>query len=104
MRHMDMDTIMETNFDQFETRTGLIVQVRQMNIEDAPYLVDLFENMGSDSQYESILAAGGQHQHGSDLDRSQNIAHQAGGTNFGLVAFADIDEREGVPGIGVLDM
>lgn len=100
MRHMDMDMIKETNFDQFETRTGLIVQVRQMNIEDAPYLVDLFENMGSDSRYNRFLQPVDNVGMDQIWTEAENIAHQAGGTNFGLVAFADIDEREGVPVAG----
>lgn len=87
----------ELYFDQFETKTGLTVQVRKLVVEDAPYLVDLFENMGSESRYNRFLQPADNVSIDYVWTEAENIARQTTGENFGLVAFADTDERSDVP-------
>ena len=84
-------------FDSFETKTGVPVHVRPLTAEDAPYLVDLFENMGSDSRYNRFMQA----VDNVDIDRvwveAEHIAQQTNGKNCGLVAFADLPDRSATP-------
>lgn len=83
--------------EQFETKTGLTVHVRPLMAEDAPYLVDLFENMGSESRYNRFLQPADNISIDLVWTEAENIARQTIGENFGLVAFADTDERSEVP-------
>ena len=39
----------------FLTKNDMVVRVRPLRAEDAPYLVDLFENMSQDSRYSRFL-------------------------------------------------
>lgn len=91
------DLLME---DTFETKTGLIIKVRPLVPEDAPYLVDLFENMGAESRYRRFMQPVEQ----IDMDRiwteAESIAQGIAGENFGLVAFVDLPERVHVPVAG----
>ncbi len=79
----------------FEAHNGLAVRVRRMRNTDTPYLIDIFEHMGSDSRYRRF------HQPTAHLDEdfvwheAQHIAdlHNAGG----LLAFANLPEQENAP-------
>lgn len=82
---------------QFETKTGIPVHVRQLTAEDAPYLVDLFENMGSESRYNRFLQSADNVSMDMVWTEAENIARQTTGVNFGLVAFADTDDRRETP-------
>lgn len=81
----------------YQTRSGLWIQVRPLMPKDAPYLVDLFENMGSESRYNRFLQSLDQ----VDLDlvwtEAEQIAEKVNTASYGLVAFVDMSEREDVP-------
>lgn len=83
-----------------ETKTGVIINVRPMTAEDAPYLVDLFENMGAESRYNRFL----QSAENVDIERiwteAEKIAQHIIDISFGLVAFADLPDRKNVPVAG----
>lgn len=87
----------QDSFDSFETKTGMPARVRPLTPQDAPFLVDLFENMGSESRYSRFLQPADH----VDIDRVWTEAEQiAGGVavgSYGLVAFIDLPERDGVP-------
>jgi len=79
------------------TKNGSPVRVRPLDPEDAPYLVDLFENMGEDSRYRRFLQTVGK----PDMDRvwtvAEQIAEDAIVNSRGLIAFCDRAERPDVP-------
>lgn len=80
----------------FTTKNGTPVRVRSLDPEDAPYLVDLFENMGEDSRYRRFLQALGK----PDMDRVWTVAEQMAEdvivNSCGLIAFCDRPERPDV--------
>lgn len=86
--------------DSFEAKNGLTVNIRPMEPEDAPYLVDLFEHMGAESRYQRFMQPADH----VDMDRiwteAEGIAQVSTGENFGLVAFVDLPERTGIPVAG----
>jgi acetyltransferase len=65
--------------------------------EDAPYLVDLFENMGHTSRYQRFL----QTLDTVDIERiwsqAEQIAKGTATNSYGLLAFCDMSERPDVP-------
>ncbi|HRN69449.1 MAG TPA: GNAT family protein [Promineifilum sp.] len=83
--------------DSFETKTGIRVHVRPLMAEDAPYLVDLFEHMSSESRYNRFMQAIDH----IDIDRiwseAEHIAHLIDGDSYGLVAFVDLPDRDHTP-------
>lgn len=83
--------------NSYQTRSGLRIQVRRLLPQDAPYLVDLFENMGSESRYNRFLRPIDQ----IDIDlmwtEAEQIAENVNTASFGLVAFVDMSERDDVP-------
>lgn len=97
MRHIMNTMITHSVIDSFETKAGITVHVRPMTAEDAPYLVDLFEHMGTDSRYNRFMQA----VDNVDIDRvwveAEHIAKQTNGKNCGLVAFADLPDRNSTP-------
>jgi acetyltransferase len=88
----------KTVFDSFETKKGIIVWVRPLLPQDAPYLVDLFEHMSADSRYSRF------HQSLQNIDpervwaEAENIAHIE--PQVGFIAFADLPDQPDAP-IGV---
>lgn len=93
-----MGTMVKTTFfDSFETKTGILVRVRPLTSEDAPFLVDLFEHMGSESRYNRFM----QPADNVDIDRvwveAERIALQTNGESCGVIAFADTLDRSDTP-------
>ncbi len=86
--------------ESFLTKNGELVFVRPLMPEDAPYLVDLFENMGSESRYNRFMQPADQ----VNIDRiwteAEKIAQSVTSTSYGLVAFVDLPERADVPVAG----
>ena len=81
----------------FLTKNDMVVRVRPMRPEDAPYLVDLFENMSQDSRYSRFL----QTLENIDMERvwseAEQMAHGVVVNSHGLLAFCDTSERPDVP-------
>ncbi|MBP8947666.1 MAG: GNAT family N-acetyltransferase [Candidatus Promineofilum sp.] len=81
----------------FRTKTGRPIRVRPLVPEDAPYLVDLFENMSQDSRYQRYL----QTLEHIDMERvwstAEQIAEGMAINSHGLLAFCDMVERPDVP-------
>ncbi|MCB9418246.1 MAG: GNAT family N-acetyltransferase [Ardenticatenaceae bacterium] len=81
--------------DSFETKTGIVVRVRPLLPEDAPYLVDIFEHMSADSRYRRF------HQPVNHLSperiwaEAESIAHTP--EQVGFIAFADLPGDPGTP-------
>ena len=81
----------------FRSRADHLVQVRPMRFDDAPLLVDIFEHMTAQSRYSRF------HQTMDHVNPSRvrqeaiNIAQADSSNNWGLVAFADLPDRQNVP-------
>jgi acetyltransferase len=73
--------------DSFKAKTGVVVRVRPLLPEDAPHLVDIFENMSADSRYRRF------HQPLNNVSpervwaEAENIAHAS--SQIGFIAFVD---------------
>lgn len=85
----------------FTTKDGQQIQVRPMLPEDAPYLVDLFENMSQISRYRRFNQALEQ----VEIDRiwleAEQIAQGVAVNSYGLLAFTSRPNRPEVPVAGV---
>lgn len=86
--------------DTFETKSGLKVRVRAIEPRDTPYLVDIFEHMGSESRYRRF------HQTLDNVSptrvwtEAERIAHADPETSEGLIAFAELPGEGDVPVAG----
>lgn len=80
-----------------QTRTGLTIHVRPLMALDAPYLVDLFENMGSDSRYNRFLQPVDHVGMERVWEEAENIAQKTVSASYGVVAFADLPARDDAP-------
>lgn len=87
----------QSYIDTFETKTGILVRVRPLSIDDAPFLVDLFEHMSSESRYNRFM----QSVDNVDIDRvwseAERIALLTNGESYGIIAFADTPNRSDTP-------
>lgn len=94
---MDGNMLDDSVIGSYKTKTGIIVHARPLQAEDAPYLVDLFENMGPESRYNRFMQAVDH----VGIDRvwheAEQVAHQTNDRSFGLVAFADLPQRHNTP-------
>ena len=81
--------------DSFETKTGLVVRVRPLLPQDAPYLVDIFEHMSANSRYSRF------HQPLQNVSpervwaEAEHIVHTK--PQVGFIAFADLPDRADAP-------
>jgi acetyltransferase len=81
----------------FETKTGHRIRVRPMRPDDAPYLVNIFENMSSESRYRRF------HQTVDNASperiwlEAEQIATIDPATSRGLIAFADLPGEPNAP-------
>ncbi len=82
------------------TKNDMVVRVRPMRPEDAPYLVDLFENMSQDSRYSRYLQAVDNVEMDRVWDEAQRVAYGTAANTRGLLAFCDTAERPNVPVAG----
>ena len=97
MRHVVNNMVKLQEINSYQTGSGLWIHVRSLLPQDAPYLVDLFENMGSESRYNRFLQPLDQ----VDMDyvwtEAEQIAEKVATVSYGLVAFVDMPERDDVP-------
>lgn len=80
-----------------QTKTGLMIHVRPLMQLDAPYLVDLFENMGSDSRYNRFLQPVDHVAMERVWEEAEDIAQKTVSVSYGVVAFADLPARDDAP-------
>lgn len=81
----------------FATKAGSTIRVRPLMPEDAPYLVDLFENMSAESRYHRFLQTLDYLSMERVWTEAEQIAHGAAVNTYGLLAFCDLTERPDVP-------
>jgi GNAT superfamily N-acetyltransferase len=82
---------------RFVTKDGTPVWVRLLRQKDAPFLVDLFAHMGSESRYRRF------HQPADDVplaqvwEEAEKIATAVPEEQLGLIAFAELPDEGQVP-------
>lgn len=81
----------------FATRTGLKVRLRHIQPDDAPYLVDIFEHMGSDSRYRRFHQPVDNVSPARVWTEAERIAQADPETSDGLIAFADLPDEPDAP-------
>lgn len=89
-------TTKTVRYRTFTTRNGLSIHTRQMQPEDAPYLVEIFENMSADSRYRRF------HQPVENISterkwqEAERIAHIDPQKSGGIIAFANLPGKGNV--------
>lgn len=81
----------------FAARSGETIRARPLLPEDAPYLVDLFENMGADSRYHRFLQTVENVEMERVWSEAERIASGTAVDSRGFIAFCDMAERPNVP-------
>ena len=81
----------------FRSRADHLVQVRPMRFDDAPLLVDIFEHMTAQSRYRRFHQTLEHVNPDRIRQEAINIAQAETSSNWGLIAFADLPDRQNVP-------
>ena len=81
----------------FYSRAGHLVRVRPMQFDDAPLLVDIFEHMSSQSRYRRFRQTTDHMNPNRIRQEATNIAQADPSSNWGLIAFADLPDRQNAP-------
>lgn len=81
--------------DTFETKNGMLVRIRPLLPQDAPYLVNIFEHMGADSRYRRFNQPLNQVSPERVWAEAENIARTS--PQIGFIAFADLPDEADVP-------
>lgn len=84
----------------FKLKDGQEIGVRRLRHDDAVYLVDVFENMSSDSRYRRFHQMIDNPRPDRIWREAENIAHLDEARQGGLIAFADLPGRPNAP-VGV---
>jgi len=82
---------------QIRTKTGTLLHIRHIQEGDAPYLVDLFEHMGSESRYRRFLQSLDNPNPGMVWQEAERIARGDPATHDGLITFADLPQQLDAP-------
>jgi acetyltransferase len=83
--------------ESFVSKTGQTINVRPLSPEDAPYLVDLFENMSAESRYSRFLQSVDHVSMERIWTEAETITHMAQDSGRGLIAFADLFNQPNTP-------
>lgn len=81
----------------FRSRAGHTVRVRPLQFDDAPLLVDIFEHMTAQSRYRRFRQTTDHVSPSRIRQEAANIAQADPSSNWGLIAFADLPDRQNVP-------
>lgn len=92
-----MDQIVHT----FQTKDGIPVKVRQMQPEDADYLVEIFENMGLESRYARFNMPLPDPDPVMVQQEATEMAAIERPESDGWLAFADLPGKPGTPVAGI---
>ena len=88
---------LENNFATFRSRAGHLVRVRPIRFDDAPSLVDIFEHMTVESRYKRFHQTMDHVSPGRVQQEAINIAQADSNSHWGLLAFADLPDRQHAP-------
>jgi RimJ/RimL family protein N-acetyltransferase len=90
---MNLDEMLYT----FYAKDGILIGVRHLRYDDAVYLVDIFENMSSDSRYQRFHQTTDHVHSGRIWREAEAIAHMDTKKQGGLIAFADLPDKPNAP-------
>lgn len=89
-------TINHSTFDTILTRSGLRLRVRPIRPDDAPYLLQIFEQMSSASRYLRFNQPVDKLTEERKLEEAERIAQAFPQRSGGFIAFADLPEKGNV--------
>lgn len=81
----------------FFTKTGVQVYVRPIQPDDTPFLVDIFQHMGSESRYRRFLQAVDHVSEERIWQEAERIAHTDPQHSGSLLAFVDLPDAPQTP-------
>jgi acetyltransferase len=87
----------QLTMESFVSKTLRTIKVRPLLPEDAPFLVDLFENMSAESRYSRFLQAVYQVGLERVWTEAETFSHMTQDSGRGLIAFANLPDREDAP-------
>lgn len=90
----------QSTIHTFRDKSGRKVHVRRLLPDDAPYLVDIFEHMGSESRYRRFHQTVDRVSDQRMWHEAETIAHGTEYVQTGLIAFADLLGQRNAP-VGV---
>jgi len=79
------------------TKMGFMIQVRRIQPDDVPYLVDIFEHMSSESRYRRFHQSVDHVSPSRVWTEAERIAQADPKTSDGLIAFADLPDEPDAP-------
>lgn len=98
MRHLEIVIMNGRKHDNYiiTTQNGLQVRVRRLQSDDVPYLLEIFEQMSSNSRYHRFNQAVDNVSEEMKLREAERIAGSDLLRGEGLIAFADMPEMPDV--------
>ena len=81
----------------FSTRNNIQVKVRFLHAEDAPLLIDIFENMGEESRYQRFNQSVDNLSRKRIWDEAKQIVESSTANGRGFIAFVDLPDQSNVP-------
>ncbi len=88
--------IEQDKFVTFETHTGLPVRVRHLRTSDAPFLLQIFEHMSSESRYHRFNQPVDNVSDERKWEEAERIARTNPQRSGGFIAFADLPGESNV--------
>jgi acetyltransferase len=85
----------------FQTKDGIPIKVRPLQLEDAAHLVDIFENMGSESRYARFNVPMENPDPEMVYQEAAEMADVERPQNDGWLAFADLPGKPDTPVAGI---
>ena len=82
---------------QIQTKNGTMLYIRHLDEGDAPYLVDLFEHMSSESRYRRFLQSLDNPKPNLVWREAERIVQGDPKTHDGIIAFADLPDQIDAP-------
>ncbi len=83
-------------FETIETNSGLQLRVRHLRASDAPFLIQIFDNMGSDSRYRRFNQPVDNFSDERKWQEAERIARISPRLSGGVIAFADLPDKQNV--------
>lgn len=82
---------------RLKARSGTQIRIRRLTPNDAPYLVDMFENLSQESRYLRFQQTYEQHEVDRLWHEAEAIVGLIGERSEGLIAFADLPDHPNAP-------
>lgn len=97
MRRLEINMITEQETLKFETKAGIKLNARPLTVYDAPYLVQIFENMSAESRYRRFQQSLENPNSRHIWEEAEKIAQMDEDEQGGLIVFRPRPLRPDVP-------